>query len=365
MADLYEPKSCNSSTSPPSSSSGAAKIPLDRGDLSAFLQNLLCSSNSAASPPSPPTCMAFRARHPPSFLSPPHHPLPQNHGARYGTRLSGTSQEAAAAATGGYLALAASGVREQAMGPTIYPHVVLEPDLGSSSTKRRVSAVDIDRDELGRESEGAEAAATVAEVPSKPAPPRSSSKRSRAAEVHNLSEKRRRSRINEKMKALQMLIPNSNKTDKASMLDEAIEYLKHLQLQVQLLSMRNGVNLHPVYIPGVLQQPMQLSQTCVGFEDGNGLPNANVEFSGNQGTSMQSTFDLPNQCTSSNQPIVIPKMTHVSNSEGSFHVEPSIPANYGPFNVSTSSKEVSRGDTKPLLQLDVNKSGKNSSDVSS
>ncbi|KAM5554192.1 hypothetical protein ABKV19_022528 [Rosa sericea] len=28
-------------------------------------------------------------------------------------------------------------------------------------------------------------------------------------------------------------IPNSNKTDKASMLNEAIEYLKQLQLQVQ------------------------------------------------------------------------------------------------------------------------------------
>ncbi|CAI9771260.1 unnamed protein product [Fraxinus pennsylvanica] len=64
--------------------------------------------------------------------------------------------------------------------------------------------------------------------------PQNSSKRTRAAKVHNLSEKRRRSRINEKMKALQNLIPNSNKTDKASMLDEAIEYLKQLQLQVQV-----------------------------------------------------------------------------------------------------------------------------------
>ncbi|CAL1408637.1 unnamed protein product [Linum trigynum] len=71
-------------------------------------------------------------------------------------------------------------------------------------------------------------------------PPKTPSKRTRAAEVHNLSEKRRRSRINEKMKALQKLIPNSNKTDKASMLDEAIEYLKQLQLQVQVLSMRTG-----------------------------------------------------------------------------------------------------------------------------
>lgn len=80
--------------------------------------------------------------------------------------------------------------------------------------------------------------ALVEEQPTKPNP-RSSSKRSRAAEVHNLSEKvtlfpfiliskryyhrffffffdrspeqRRRSRINEKMKALQNLIPNSNK----------------------------------------------------------------------------------------------------------------------------------------------------------
>uniref|UniRef100_A0A2N9H646 BHLH domain-containing protein n=1 Tax=Fagus sylvatica TaxID=28930 RepID=A0A2N9H646_FAGSY len=64
----------------------------------------------------------------------------------------------------------------------------------------------------------------------KPVQPRSSSKRSRAAE-------RRRSRINEKMKALQNLIPNSNKMDKASMLDEAIEYLKQLQLQVQCFSL--------------------------------------------------------------------------------------------------------------------------------
>ncbi|CAI9777583.1 unnamed protein product [Fraxinus pennsylvanica] len=64
--------------------------------------------------------------------------------------------------------------------------------------------------------------------------PRNSSKRTRAAKVHNLSEKRRRSRINEKMKALQNLIPNSNKTDKASMLDEAIEYLKGYNFKYRL-----------------------------------------------------------------------------------------------------------------------------------
>ncbi|XP_030529529.2 transcription factor PIF3-like isoform X2 [Rhodamnia argentea] len=80
-------------------------------------------------------------------------------------------------------------------------------------------------------------------------PARGTSKRSRAAEVHNLSERRRRDRINEKMRALQELIPNCNKVDKASMLDEAIEYLKTLQLQVQMMSMGAGMYMPPVMVP--------------------------------------------------------------------------------------------------------------------
>ncbi|KAM1431245.1 hypothetical protein ACFX2I_047218 [Malus domestica] len=80
-------------------------------------------------------------------------------------------------------------------------------------------------------------------VEARPSGDQSSSKRSRAAEVHNLSKKRMRSRINEKMKALQNLIPNSNKTDKASMLDEAIEYLKQLQLQVQIHARKDASSM--------------------------------------------------------------------------------------------------------------------------
>ncbi|XP_010904657.1 transcription factor PIF4 isoform X4 [Elaeis guineensis] len=94
-------------------------------------------------------------------------------------------------------------------------------------------------------------------------------RRSRSAEVHNLSERRRRDRINEKMKALQELIPHCNKllysrnighrhdvikfviTDKASMLDEAIEYLKSLQLQVQIMWMGSG--MAPMMFPAVQQ----------------------------------------------------------------------------------------------------------------
>ncbi|GBG70624.1 bHLH transcription factor [Chara braunii] len=83
--------------------------------------------------------------------------------------------------------------------------------------------------------------------------PTTATKRSRAAEVHNLSERRRRDRINEKMRTLQELIPNSNKTDKASMLDEAIEYLKMLQVQLQMMSMRFGVVVPPAMLPAGMQ----------------------------------------------------------------------------------------------------------------
>ncbi|CAL0316530.1 unnamed protein product [Lupinus luteus] len=111
-------------------------------------------------------------------------------------------------------------------------------------------------------------------------------KRSRAAEVHNLSERRRRDRINEKMRALQELIPNCNKVDKASMLDEAIEYLKTLQLQVQMMSMGAGLYMHPMMIPAGMQHmhaphmapfsPMGVGmQMGMGMGYGMGMPDMN------------------------------------------------------------------------------------------
>lgn len=75
-----------------------------------------------------------------------------------------------------------------------------------------------------------------------------STKRTRAAETHNQSERKRRGRINEKLKALQELIPNANKTDKASLLSEAIDYLKKLRLQLQVMSYRSGMSVSPLLI---------------------------------------------------------------------------------------------------------------------
>ncbi|KAJ8480573.1 hypothetical protein OPV22_024300 [Ensete ventricosum] len=62
-------------------------------------------------------------------------------------------------------------------------------------------------------------------------------RRGQATDPHSIAERLRRERIAERMKALQELVPNANKTDKASMLDEIIDYLKFLQLQVKVLSM--------------------------------------------------------------------------------------------------------------------------------
>ncbi|KAB2636486.1 transcription factor PIF1 [Pyrus ussuriensis x Pyrus communis] len=102
----------------------------------------------------------------------------------------------------------------------------------------------------------------------------SSTKRSRAAEVHNLSERRRRDRINEKMKALQELIPRCNKSDKASMLDEAIVYLKSLQLQVQMMSM--GYGMIPMMFPGVQQMMSVPMGMGIGMGMGMGMEMAGI-----------------------------------------------------------------------------------------
>ncbi|KAL3623946.1 hypothetical protein CASFOL_032762 [Castilleja foliolosa] len=62
-------------------------------------------------------------------------------------------------------------------------------------------------------------------------------RRGQATDPHSIAERVRRERIAERMKDLQELVPNANKTDKASMLDEIIDYVKFLQLQVKVLSM--------------------------------------------------------------------------------------------------------------------------------
>ncbi|XP_060675814.1 bHLH transcription factor RHL1 isoform X2 [Ziziphus jujuba] len=80
------------------------------------------------------------------------------------------------------------------------------------------------------------ASASSGGAPAQPRP-RVRARRGQATDPHSIAERLRRERIAERMKALQELVPNANKTDKASMLDEIIDYVKFLQLQVKVLSM--------------------------------------------------------------------------------------------------------------------------------
>ncbi|KAL7604292.1 hypothetical protein Lser_V15G18967 [Lactuca serriola] len=162
-------------------------------------------------------------------------------------------------------------------------------------------------------------------------PPRSS-KRTRAAEIHNLSEKRRRSRINEKLKALQTLVPNSNKTDKASMLDEAIEYLKQLQLKVQTLTMRNGFGLPPIY-----SQEQEMQRGMI-YNEGFKLPNPSeigITFTQNQDFSIRREFDIPNH-------IGMPTLTNIMKPEIVFGSELANENHYG----FTNMKEIGHNSGK-------------------
>ncbi|XP_066319751.1 bHLH transcription factor RHL1-like [Miscanthus floridulus] len=118
------------------------------------------------------------------------------------------------------------------------------------------------------------------------APPRQQrqrAKRGQATDPHSIAERLRRERIAERMKALQELVPNANKTDKASMLDEIIDYVKFLQLQVKVLSMSRLGGATAV-------GPLVASMASEGNGNGNGTSdsgNGNAANGENGGGSLQ------------------------------------------------------------------------------
>ncbi|GJM87274.1 hypothetical protein PR202_ga03213 [Eleusine coracana subsp. coracana] len=173
------------------------------------------------------------------------------------------------------------------------------------------------------EVDGSRASDALGSSESEPATARPRGKRSRAAEVHNLSEKRRRSRINEKMKALQTLVPNSSKTDKASMLDDAIEYLKHLQLQVQMLSMRNGLYLAPSNLSGAPH--LAPSEMCAAnLQSGVKASNSGVGLLPvNQILAARRSYESPNHDQRHSKPIFLPTVPNATAVAPQFLQEPS------------------------------------------
>ncbi|KAF7830608.1 transcription factor ALC-like isoform X1 [Senna tora] len=325
----------------------------DSDDFSTFFTHLLHAS--------PSSCVASRPKtSPPHWLSPPAGttgffrpgpdlPLKNGNSLTSSDALAGSSSAFDFSDPYAYV----SAYQKDATGNELFPSGVDDSEDNTSFKELGISSEDGPADFLCPVEKNAEASDTKA------VPTRSSSKRSRAAEVL-IDGQRRRSRINEKMKALQNLIPNSNKTDKASMLDEAIEYLKQLQLQVQMLMMRNGLSLHPMCLPGL--QPTSLPQSGLNFEEANGYQNSTcgIASSANAECLVQPDFNFPKHCNISDQPMVIPSMTSMANPDTSstfrFHV--------GLFDPSTSSKDALCDGTPQQLHLDTTKiENKPSSDV--
>ncbi|CAN8313425.1 unnamed protein product [Cochlearia groenlandica] len=58
----------------------------------------------------------------------------------------------------------------------------------------------------------------------------------KATDPQSLYARKRREKINERLKTLQNLVPNGTKVDISTMLEEAVHYVKFLQLQIKLLS---------------------------------------------------------------------------------------------------------------------------------
>ncbi|CAA0407183.1 unnamed protein product [Arabidopsis thaliana] len=57
-----------------------------------------------------------------------------------------------------------------------------------------------------------------------------------ASDPQSLYARKRRERINDRLKTLQSLVPNGTKVDISTMLEDAVHYVKFLQLQIKLLS---------------------------------------------------------------------------------------------------------------------------------
>ncbi|RLN08013.1 hypothetical protein C2845_PM11G22610 [Panicum miliaceum] len=146
--------------------------------------------------------------------------------------------------------------------------------------------------------------------PGRPARPRG--KRSRAAEVHNLSEKRRRSKINEKMKALQTLIPNSSK----------------------MLSMRNGLYLPPANLSGV-PEALAPSEVCATLnQSGVKASDSGVALLPvNQSSVAHHSFDPPNHDQRHNKSLVLQSVPTSSTTIARFLQEPA-QANLQSFKVA-------------------------------
>ncbi|CAL5071997.1 unnamed protein product [Urochloa decumbens] len=75
--------------------------------------------------------------------------------------------------------------------------------------------------------------------------------RGEATDPQSLYARKRRERINERLRILQNLVPNGTKVDISTMLEEAAQYVKFLQLQIKLLSSDDMWMYAPIAYNGI------------------------------------------------------------------------------------------------------------------
>ncbi|KAK8959169.1 Transcription factor bHLH84 [Platanthera guangdongensis] len=102
---------------------------------------------------------------------------------------------------------------------------------GCSSEEDHVLNGSQESNEGGSTSSGSKRSAAALNITGK-----ARAERGGATDPQSLYARKRRERINERLRILQNLVPNGTKVDISTMLEEAVQYVKFLQLQIQLLS---------------------------------------------------------------------------------------------------------------------------------
>lgn len=129
-----------------------------------------------------------------------------------------------------------------------------------------------------------------------------------------------------------------------------------------MLTMRNGLSLHPGYtlgsLPSVLVPPAGLE-----LDEGIVFPNANRgtdTLTRDENVFMQTSMENINH-SSSSQPMLVSPMANSTNPGILPSVVPSMQHHYGQLNDLASSKDFCPDDTLSRLQLDISFSGNKSS----
>ncbi|XP_075500289.1 transcription factor SPATULA-like [Primulina tabacum] len=126
------------------------------------------------------------------------------------------------------------------------------------------------------------------------------------------------------------------------MLDEAIEYLKQLQLQVQMLTVRNGLSMDPICLPGILH-PNQIPQTRPDSYDGTRSLSMNMTkaVSIDQETLIEAILSLQDDCV---ERMPDSGFSIMINSRTDFQIESSMRAHFGPYQLLKSSPKICQED---------------------